>query len=259
MIVPNWFPWQERDNGRLSPALDFLPDFRDDAAYPDPSLPPSRWAWEFLRRSPFYRSFWDDEVRPNFDDATVDRLVAAQLNRGSDGKFDLPYPPERDILEPVIQRFSRNFGVVGFPPNPRTDGLGITIERVVLLDYDVLDARSDPLDFFDEFKTQGFVIALLTKGADIEVQLSEIRAGFNELPERERARPRNRPNNWRTYLRIIDALYSGTKHDDLIRHFEVGVNSHETEYGPRKSLDSKIDRAMFMLKKGYRFINPILE
>ena len=39
-----------------------LPDWRDPSAYPDRNI--YGWCWEFLRRSPEYRSFWEQEVLP---------------------------------------------------------------------------------------------------------------------------------------------------------------------------------------------------
>jgi hypothetical protein len=82
----------------MPPVPDWLPDWRDDSAYPDPSTTTSRqWAWGFLRRNIKYQNdcgevgeAYFDSLRKNFfQTAKTDERKYGELLRDKEAKKTL--------------------------------------------------------------------------------------------------------------------------------------------------------------------------
>ena len=89
--------------------VDWLPDWRDESAYPAPNALSARhWAWQFLRRNPDYQADfarWQDLV------ATLPEKQEALPKLHEDLRFFILDPPAEDgeTYNNYIKRVGRNF------------------------------------------------------------------------------------------------------------------------------------------------------
>jgi hypothetical protein len=158
----------------------------ESTGYPAPEVPIRIWAWEFLRRSPVYREFWQDKIQPFIDED--DHLT---------GNW---WPATRQLKE--------EFGVgLPVPPWTRTPPIFVaestfllSIDETGLLQRISLEDDQIPIVF------------------DISKSIKDQLERARELLEFEQRRhlqgskikqARARSDRYVTYLRILDAQDAG--------------------------------------------------
>lgn len=188
-----------------------VPDWRDAKAYPDPGeMTVREWWWEFTRRRPDYRALWDgaarvagyehrfapdvDEFRLRFE-FTVIHDPARRLTDWQLIQFRVSRNFARSPLEPVLDQTDM---VLESPyANQALEKVAhmqrlAEVEGHILFNFDLSRPLPPQLDLASRYLT--------------DVQ----RERFGKVPTR---RPRR--NNWREFLRAIDARDAGATYREM--------------------------------------------
>ena len=188
----------------------WLPDWKDESKYPDPKKAGGRvWAWEFLRRNPRYQRLWKRY---------------AKLGPGP-----IYHGPSARVLKAITERFEHDFGVLHPAPPAMTTADPAFKWRPKFVNqkprFWVLPIKVSKNDNFEmpeiylEHPTE--VVVKFDLRSQIELQLDDV----GELLKKERKRlvaakllrgePRARFENYRDYLRALDAKLSGISHTTI--------------------------------------------
>jgi hypothetical protein len=77
-----------------------VPDWKSSEGYPPIDAPATGWAWEFLRRNPAYRQFWEEKVAPYIE--TI---------RDHTGEFSVIGRNVRGEMWPYKEELRQTFGI----------------------------------------------------------------------------------------------------------------------------------------------------
>ncbi len=215
---------------KTQPAIpDWLPDWTKPDQYPDPKTTSSRqWAWEFLRRNPEYQRLWDELIAPHFDPKVWynDQILEILRNDEYQRRWNELIPPESHS-----EVFEQRFGIRSFPPphsmsstDPNFDFLGPRFATDFLYFRRKLARRHSPMDQLLEIHetlSDGDVFIRFNVGTSIEPQLDKAkkildqqRAYLEEMGDVETPTSgKIRIDQYRDYLRLLDANASGTLHE----------------------------------------------
>lgn len=254
-----------RDDGALEQHA--AVDWRTGKGYPPPTASASVFAWQFLRRSSEYRADWQryanelralakesagwaDFVRWRLDDSSDEYAAGSvRLRRGAwqtplESKYADKWQlttlidPARSTLPDGARSWKLAAGVSYLRWSFEADQQ----QAMVLEQPAQLIVRVDlrvPRERLIE------AITTVIDGARAELRI--------EAPER-----RNRPENWITYLRILDADETGATDDDICTALWPDLSNAYPERAATKQL-SKARRAARALRDGGYLALPLLK
>jgi hypothetical protein len=217
-----------------------LPDWRDGGAYPNhESAEPLKWCWEFLRRNPEYREFWERVERAEQALGPLDRPLTTSLDgsakvRISDGgtlvgvaeaeeRFGLWRAYDPRLSESGAQ-FNR-FGATYFTGSP---GLG---EQAMPVPEGKVAILFDPF----------LPIEPQLKSARVTLQsLGRARSYLSGQKAKSEARPR--VQLFANYLRILDAKEAGVSDREIAKLLfprldeDTGIKNVQNQYKAAKRM-----------------------
>ena len=178
-----------------------LPDWRDGGAYPDHESPePLKWCWEFLRRNPEYREFWE----------RVERAEQAL------GPLDRPLTTSPDGSAKV--RISDGGTLVGVAEAEERFGLWRAYDPRLSEGSPGLGEQAMPVP-------EGKVAILFDPLLPIEPQLKSARVTLQSLGrarsylsgQKAKSEARPRVQLFANYLRILDAKEAGASDREIAK------------------------------------------
>lgn len=252
-------------------APEWLPDWRDPDAYPDPEdLSLHEWAWEFLRRSPDYQRDYARwlQARPYLRNPKQGQdLMKAPATSVAECN---PPPEEGETLEAYIERIKSE----GVTPEVKTltkvmearyglrhgmaspDGADGTRLGPALLILDL------PVPRIYEDAAQGYAgdpqyfVAAFDLTKPLEPQIEAMRGHFNRERKKvatDTASRRNQRRLWPTYLRILDA--GETSDDDIAATLMPWEpNGYSSGYPARQKVRASRKAAIELRDGGYRWL-----
>ena len=180
-----------------------------------------RWAWEFLRRSPAYQTFWREKCVPYL------------------GRFyEWPYHDE------AIERFA--FAIPSSPDKPRPplfldiwtccvgDDAGATADRI----KSVRLKKSEVAFVVDLARPLAYQLEGIARAA------KEKQAARGKIKQ-----PRERRDKYGLYLDILDAMAAGQK-AETIRDTLFSELDHHEHPSPRHTAYSKARKAAIAMRDG---------
>jgi hypothetical protein len=223
-----------------------LPDWQSAEGYPPGDAPITVWAWEFLRRSPAYRTFWAQDCAPYLEEIVTLGISSRMtvLGRNADGK-----------RWPHLDKLRSLFGV-DVPNAPHEPHPSIFLaEWIRSVSYDERRQK--------EYGAQGIHLAeneiayIFDLSRPLKPQFERALKVAEELQADLGVPPdfRKRVEKYVTYLRILDALDAGEKPQDIADHLYPLVSS-DLGRGDRRieTFRDHRDAAEKMRDGGYRQI-----
>jgi Family of unknown function (DUF6499) len=189
---------------------EWLPDWKDESKYPDPKNADGRvWAWEFLRRNPEYQRLWKKYAK----------LPPGPVYCG---------PSARAFWE-ICERSEREFGIkIPAPPAMATTNLTFKWRPKFVNQkprYWVLPVKLSKKGNFElpeiYVEDPAEVVVKFDLRSQIGPQLDYVgKLLKKELKRLTRAKllrgePRARFENYRDYLRVLDAKLSGVTYKTM--------------------------------------------
>ena len=169
-----------------------LPDWRDVKNYPEQGARPHIWRWQFLRRSPTYRSVWE-QFWPNTDAWFTAVDGALPQHDVEAKKYNLAHliNPSANHIPDEIQVFLEQLAGQVMPAS--------YVEEVVE-------------DFVREARAQDLYLATFNVNAPMESQWQAVLSGLDYWKTQvmtrkapEGPRKRERADAFPLYLRLLDA------------------------------------------------------
>ena len=259
---------------------DWLPDWRDEKAYPKPEkLDREQWAWQFLRRNPDYQS----------DHARWRELAKHTVYRelpGGDGFEDFP-EPEEDMrfwvcdppakegetyddyvkrigggyrMMPTWLHLANNYGMsIGFP-DP-------AIERPSLLAFELIGlslltgmpgrkirtARQElgDYDIWVRFNLEWPIDFQIEKARKhLKVKQNVYKRKYGLQPKRFR----NRYDKYQIYLRVLDGEVTGAKLRAMADVLYPELDNVYPEYRRRRQIRNDLNAAKKLRDRDYALI-----
>ncbi len=214
---------------------DWLPNWRDDGAYPDTAVTSrEQWAWEFLRRNPAYQNDYEiyrcalsksynERSIQNFIDLTAElheRYEIGGLFDPANNAPDLTFffnstcPPKR-----MHKR--------GMPENP---------ERYSPFQYYRFDLR----------------LRIKPQLAAVKDALEFRQQAFRRIGKLQKEK-RAMTTKYRQYLRVLDARRSGATHHEMAGTI-YGVEFSDPDAKERQTVRDDLAAAEVLCTSDYRFI-----
>lgn len=202
---------------------DWLPDWREESAYPDPAKTSFRqWSWEFLRRNPEYQRHWtwyeeqgipeldylpengDDEMRLCWcDPPAEDGETYREWNQRCDG---------RAVIKPWSSVLGEKHGIKGMIQDPSEPHLHYALYTG--WSPSMLINRGQAPEFYGAMKPEriGEAVAKLDLTLPVDVQLERLGRVLKTAQRRMAERgdivlhkTSNHVKKFRAYLRLLDA------------------------------------------------------
>ena len=183
-------------------------------------LPPSRWAWEFLRRNPDYRDCWESGDQSGAHEWGLARLV------------------DPDDRCPEGLRFNLSFG--GMIIGGWHSDLAVPLGHVYY-DFDITKPLPKQLE----------------KAARDLRLVQDIENQIGELPPMSPTR--DRIDKWPRYLRILDAATEETSRAEMAEHLFPDLPDDYPNHKGSKAASNSLRQARGMVEVGYRKILLIQE
>lgn len=195
---------------KLSKKPEWLPDWKDESKYPDPAKAVGRvWAWEFLRRNTQYQELWEEY---------------AALPHGLVYSGHSAY-----ALRDISERLEQDFGVRNPAPpamtttDPKFKWQPKFVNQKPM--YWVLPVEVSKNDYYEipeiYLEDPAEVIVKFDLRAQIGPQLDYVGELLKKQLKRLtrakllRGAPRARFENYRDYLRVLDAKLSGVTYKTM--------------------------------------------
>ena len=180
---------------------DWCPDWLMTAAYPNKATP-LQWAWEFLRRNAQYQKMWEKLIKPNYNPAALD----AASNRRSPGRRTRL---RMDDTPTVADKFKQEFHVATSPPPPPAEPKAKLLFDTQYIQYEANPTRGASGRVYGEMKARQAVLWF-----NLDWPIAPQLANANNLLltlENSQRQFRIREDNYRAYLRVLDAKAAGAK------------------------------------------------
>ena len=232
-------------------APDWLPDWKDAAAYPgSEDLAPVFWAWQFLRRNPEYQRKWSElQKHTPFEKKAQWVALTAPIER----EFDIVH-----VTDPANDR-PYAMGIGWWPvPYPRIDhageGLTPSTEDSLVVEFDL----GQPLDAqLEEAKSEMQRIRSERK-EDMQSIRDEWKARgladpLGEMP----LFPKGTRHQWKIYpyyLRVLDADAVGASLSDIVAILLPDIEDSYPNYAGKKHMRNNLNAARALRDGGYRNI-----
>jgi hypothetical protein len=215
-----------------------LPDWLKLDGYPQEDAPMSVWAWEFLRRSPSYRSFWKEKVEPFCEKIKTMPLGQESEVIGRNAAGELwPYLDELRML----------FGVdVPSPPHSSTPASFV----------------ASWIRYTQDYSGRGFECLTLAENeiAYVFDLARPLKPQFEHIQKHAENRQvsmkvvRRRTDKYAEYLRILDAIEAGEKSQVIADHFFSDKSDGYPENPRLRAFYDARDAALRMRDGGYKAI-----
>ena len=262
---------------------DWLPDWTDPSAYPEPDNASLRqWAWEFLRRNPDYQEdfrrwaavpgrTWG--TPPNNTPLSIWAVCNPAPLAGETAnqyKGRLAAVGQRWLITPLFMVLCEKYGLAPpYLPDPRDAEPGFM--------FSLLTARGpERVEVYDEDDlTLGLVKPMIPRSAsevvvkldfngDIDVQLKRLKHVRKLTEERLRSagidppvKHRNQIQKYQTYLRLLDGEHAGASTAELIAEIFPHLkdkDTHDTDYLGSKNVETNLAAARKLRDSDYRYI-----
>jgi|SRR4051794_7674861 hypothetical protein len=182
------------------------PDWQQEDQYPQPeNTSPEQWGWEFLRRNPEYQRLWPtifQKGHPRNEPRT------ARRHPGRRTRFRLNSEPSTAFL----QQFR-----VSYPPPEPSQAMADPGFQTEFVQYEASSDRAkNIMGRLEPYQ----MVPWLNLEWPIEAQLLKVKGIFKALREEWNLRTkdwRNRFGNYKSYLRILDALDAKATTDQIRR------------------------------------------
>ncbi|AGH97824.1 transcriptional regulator domain-containing protein [Micavibrio aeruginosavorus] len=250
----------------LAQRFSWLPDWRQEDQYPDPStMTGTNWAWEFLRRQPHYgnlRKSLIGESKLSEIDLHEARNIVAQSTSDRELIFSEEDRPLTQVIE-LMEIFYGRFGLLTFPPAPENATARIKFEdrRIFFRSESQSRRHYEPEETF-----LGFNEALCTIDMELPIdpQLKKIketirqRIGMRNTQENSPSSQmmRMRTSKYLLYLRVLDADIRGIDLKEMADVFGMD-NSYDDDFRGEKTLRWNLMEAKRLRDSGYRQIAKI--
>lgn len=207
-----------------------VPDWHGESGYPAPnkSTLPQMWAWQFLRRNPEYRTFWEEKIQPLIDETFVPGPLVLELGE----RFGLMWMPP----SPSAQ-FGSFFKAAGTRELRRWSSGGSY--ELNLKEHEVAYIFNMSLPLEAQFQR-----ALTQAKAFQEHKKRKGILTFNEV--------RQHVDKYVTYLRILDADDAGVSNEEIEEVIFHNLSNIYPEKQRTKTLLNYRRAARKLRDNGYR-------
>lgn len=232
-------------------------NWRDPAAYPQDDAESSVWAWEFLRRNPAYRTFWEEKCKPYLQEVAYLGAGGGStiaLNRNANGEHwpyhdelmdvfavDVPSAPD-EAAPPQFSSMSTRYvtGDVGDTPVSVTNMWSDRSGKAEVISRETDTQRGFKGIMLDE----GDAAFIIDLSRPLRAQLDNVERIAKRLQADQggvKARRRTDAQLYELYLRILDAEETGEKVANVKNELFADLSD---DYG-----DSRRNRAYYESKK----------
>lgn len=192
-----------------------------------------RWRWEFIRRNPEYQSFY--EKHKNYSHP---REWSDVWKFGLRGLPD----PKNDMGLALI---STQIGFIELPSYRR---YAEDKKRDWYTDERYLHGL---LQSLTRFQSNHMQLAVLDLSIPLDLQVKKIKEDLKSKQEYEEISmviKNYRFSDWKEYLRILDANYSGLDESQIAEQLYPGVENIYPDYSGKKRIIKALQRADYLIK-----------
>lgn len=255
---------------------DWLPDWKDPKAYPEPDdLSLGQWAWQFLRRNPEYQADFAKwrELRDGLDDPegrlpTIDQDLSFFVcdPPASDGETYATYRKrvgnkwrsEISLYAHLWEKYGLRTGArFWLLPDPREDQQSVWFETLTI-GYipGIPDCREyvvgpEAFEVLVRFNLEWPIEVQLEKAQKI---LKRERTYYKKNDAFEPIEKRNRLDKFQLYIRLLDAEVSGAEAGEMAAVLLPNRDNSYPDYGADKNIRDGLKAAQKLRDRDYRFI-----
>lgn len=228
-----------------SSVSNWLPDWTDATAYPDPkNTSKQALAWEFLRRNPEYQEMWNQLQAQTASFPQKDFCKADEIRqRIEDFGLLIPVPPTANSSDADFKKrpqFATHGRSWMKPAEWPEDAEPYVVDELL----------KDPSEVMIKFDLRWSVQSqLLATTAFLKAQTQKLK----NLKILEGTNHRMKPEYFADYLRLLDGEAADQTHEKMAEVI-YGIFEEYPDHAGKQQVSDSLKRARWLRDKGYRFI-----